>query len=73
MYTNSIDSALEHRLLRDITVVPGRKDLMVLGMIDNGHWSADLEHLTCFAGGMLALGGKLLNRKKDFDAGTKVK
>jgi mannosyl-oligosaccharide alpha-1,2-mannosidase len=32
----------------------------------------DMQHLTCFAGGMFALGGKLLDRPEDIDLADKV-
>lgn len=32
----------------------------------------ELEHLTCFAGGMLGLGARLLNREQDLDDGRRV-
>ena len=34
--------------------------------------AAELEHLTCFAGAMLGLGAKLLDRPEDLDYGKKV-
>lgn len=33
----------------------------------------DLEHLTCFAGGMFGLGAKLLEREEDMDAAANVR
>lgn len=80
MYTTAIDSA--HRyLMRSITGLTGVKNMIVVGDL---HWnervngkitswySTRLDHLTCFLGGTLSLGSKLLNRPKDLVAGVEV-
>ncbi|BGP12561.1 hypothetical protein JCM10213v2_000478 [Rhodosporidiobolus nylandii] len=71
MYEDAIDSAYEH-LIRRIEVVPGREDLTLIGNVDWGTWKNDLQHLTCFAGGMLGLGAKLLDRPHDLATGENV-
>ncbi|BGP36575.1 hypothetical protein JCM10449v2_000476 [Rhodotorula kratochvilovae] len=71
MYRDAVDSAYEH-LIRPVEVVPGREDLTLVGGVHFGAWSPGLQHLTCFAGGMLGLGAKLLNRPHDLDTAINV-
>ncbi|WRT67490.1 uncharacterized protein IL334_004462 [Kwoniella shivajii] len=70
VYEESIDKAKEI-LYKDITVVPGR-ELFTIGKFENGRLIHELEHLTCFAGAMLGLGAKLLDRPKDLEDGLKL-
>ncbi|WFD30597.1 mannosyl-oligosaccharide 1,2-alpha-mannosidase [Malassezia sp. CBS 17886] len=60
MYADAINSAVEH-LFREVAVVPDAPSLIVATETWGGvlH-TAKLEHLGCFAGGMLALGARLL-------------
>jgi len=68
LYAESIDEARKV-LFRDVTVVPNR-DLMTIGKYEGGQLKLETEHLACFAGAMLGLGAKLLDRPKDMtDAG----
>ncbi|KAK4701339.1 hypothetical protein P7C70_g4893, partial [Phenoliferia sp. Uapishka_3] len=67
MYSEAIDSAYQW-LIRPVEVIPGRTGLTTIGVMAWGSWSARLEHLTCFAGGMLGLGSRLLGRQ--YDMGT---
>ncbi|KAK4233537.1 endoplasmic reticulum mannosyl-oligosaccharide 1,2-alpha-mannosidase [Achaetomium macrosporum] len=63
MYSRSMDSAARHLFYRPL--LPGNNgDILVSGTVRvNGHGTPKLEtsaqHLSCFAGGMLALGGRL--------------
>ncbi|BGP18873.1 hypothetical protein JCM10213v2_006953 [Rhodosporidiobolus nylandii] len=78
MYTDAIVSAHRH-LVRDIKVVPGLEGAATIGDIllkpgasrPQSYYSPRLDHLTCFAGGMLGLGARLLDRKEDFKAAEK--
>lgn len=63
LYADSIDVARKV-LFIDIPNVPGR-DLFTIGKHEYGHSKIETEHLTCFAGGMLGLGDKLLDRPQD--------
>jgi mannosyl-oligosaccharide alpha-1,2-mannosidase len=63
IYERSIDRARKTIYL-DIDVVPGR-DLLAIGKLENGRLIPEIEHLTCFAGAMLGLGARLLDRKTD--------
>jgi hypothetical protein len=69
LYAGSIDAARKV-LFKDITVVPNR-DLMTIGKYEGGAFRDETEHLACFAGGMLALGAKLLDRPKDMKDATR--
>lgn len=71
MYEDAIESAYEH-LVSKIDVVPDRDDLVNIGVRQWGQYSHTLEHLTCFAGGMLGLGAKLLGREDDLDIAQNV-
>ncbi|KAM0793373.1 hypothetical protein ACM66B_000828 [Microbotryomycetes sp. NB124-2] len=66
MYEDVADSTTNY-LASEIEVVPGREDLVNLGMRQWGHYSHTWEHLTCFAGGMLGLGAKTLGRPEDLE------
>ncbi|WVR05504.1 hypothetical protein IAU60_002522 [Kwoniella sp. DSM 27419] len=70
VYEASIDRA-KQVLYQDITVVPGH-DLLTIGKFDNGHLIHEMEHLTCFAGAMLGLGAKLLDRPADMQDALRV-
>ncbi|KAL7424310.1 hypothetical protein Q5752_001900 [Cryptotrichosporon argae] len=65
LYEGSIDAAKE-LLLREITTVPGR-ELVTFGKHEAGRYILETEHLSCFAGAMLGLGARLLDRPADLD------
>ncbi|GMK54074.1 hypothetical protein CspeluHIS016_0106600 [Cutaneotrichosporon spelunceum] len=69
LYTKSIDAARK-LLFTDITVIPDR-DLFTIGKWENNQLNHEVEHLTCFAGGMLGMGSVLLDREEDLIAGMK--
>ena len=71
MYTDAIKSINQY-LLRHIDTVPGRDDLALVGLARHGIFSHELQHLTCFAGGMYGLGAKLLKRPEDLEIGQNV-
>ncbi|WWC89685.1 uncharacterized protein L201_004610 [Kwoniella dendrophila CBS 6074] len=70
VYEKSIDKA-KQLLYKDITIVPGR-ELFTIGKFDGGRMIDELEHLTCFAGAMLGLGAKLLDRPEDMVDAEKI-
>lgn len=87
MYGAAVDSVHEF-LIKEIEVepidgptlgppgtTPAKNGLVktVLGDLSYGNFVPRIEHLACFAAGMLALGGKLLGRQKDFVTGEKVR
>lgn len=63
MFSDVLDSAMQW-LLRPINTVPGAP-LLVLGQSNGNTYTPRLEHLTCFAGGSMAMSGKLLPGRKD--------
>ncbi|SCV68306.1 BQ2448_427 [Microbotryum intermedium] len=67
MYREAIDSAYEY-LIRPVDVLPGQDSLTNIGEFSS-EFRPTLQHLSCFAGGMLGLGGKLLARSKDVETG----
>ncbi|GAA6004328.1 hypothetical protein JCM10207_000671 [Rhodosporidiobolus poonsookiae] len=71
MYEAAVESAYEF-LIRRVEVVPGREDLTLIGKVEWGTFTPEMQHLTCFAGGMLGLGAKLLDRPYDLETGINV-
>jgi mannosyl-oligosaccharide alpha-1,2-mannosidase len=72
LYTAAIDSAYENGLIQDVEVIPGEEDLVVIGQIKYETYMPVLEHLVCYAGGMLAMGSKVLHRPKDLQSADGV-
>ena len=83
LYSEAIDSAM-NTLIRDVHVIPGHeKDFVTIGQYSWGSFTPIMEHLVrcafecalslqaCFAGGMLALGSRLLGRTADLDIGLR--
>jgi mannosyl-oligosaccharide alpha-1,2-mannosidase len=78
MYEVAMSTAIRHNLFRPM--VPGEDDILVSGLVHaktrNGETETRLkaegQHLVCFAGGLLALGGRLLENQLHVDKGTKV-
>jgi mannosyl-oligosaccharide alpha-1,2-mannosidase len=80
MYLKSADAAAEKLLFRPMT--PGNHDILISGEI-RVDWNATSEsyveelipkgeHLTCFAGGMFAMGGRLFDRPDHVDIGRRL-
>jgi mannosyl-oligosaccharide alpha-1,2-mannosidase len=70
MYAQAIDKAQE-LMFANLTYYPGRDMLTISGYNHPGRGMAyELEHLTCFAGGMLGLGSRLLGRPQDLISGS---
>ncbi|KAK1988566.1 family 47 glycosyl hydrolase [Colletotrichum cereale] len=63
MYETAIAPAIEHNLFRPMT--PGNDDILIAGQAHSRKSGIELEpqgqHLVCFMGGLMALGGKLFN------------
>ncbi|KAH9206127.1 glycosyl hydrolase family 47-domain-containing protein [Leptodontidium sp. 2 PMI_412] len=58
-------------------IIVNDEDLFIFGIVDlaasgDPRFSPDLQHLTCFAGGMLAIAGKIFNRPEDVIDGGKL-
>ena len=78
MYKKSMEVVMKYTLFRPM--LPDEKDVLVSGHINtrmgDGKIIAELvpqgQHLACFTGGMLALGGKLFNLKEHSETGRKL-
>ncbi|KAK6383468.1 hypothetical protein LTS17_002760 [Exophiala oligosperma] len=74
MYLDAMDAVKKHLLFRPTT--PDNKDILFSGsatvsqgVVTLGH---EGQHLSCFAGGMFILGGKLFSRPDHLDIGAKL-
>lgn len=67
MFTSAIESARTHLIKSYELESPGGKNLTVVGEISKGKNKVSIDHLTCFSGGMIGLGSKLLNLEQDLD------
>ncbi|KAL6693833.1 glycoside hydrolase family 47 protein [Trichoderma pleuroticola] len=74
MYEHAATTATKHNLFRPMT--PNNDDILISGSVkaDKGAVSLDPQgqHLVCFLGGLMALGGKMFNRPQDVSAATKL-
>ncbi|KAJ6783043.1 hypothetical protein PWT90_01865 [Aphanocladium album] len=75
LYKRSMAATQEHLIYRPM--VPGEDDILMTGDAtaqDGGPstLTAITEHLTCFAGGMYALGGRLTSNDSDVDVGRRL-
>ncbi|KAK0254084.1 hypothetical protein B0A54_05448 [Friedmanniomyces endolithicus] len=80
MYIAAADTVSEHLLFRPMN--PDNLDILLSGALKvsvnmtTGEYINQLvpegEHLTCFAGGMFALGGKLFDRPEDVEIGRRL-
>lgn len=75
MYEKFIKVAKKHLFFRPMTV--GDHDILIAGTVNKTpqnkpRLNANLEHLTCFTGGMLAIAGKIFNRAEDVEDGRKL-
>ncbi|CZT43173.1 related to class I alpha-mannosidase [Rhynchosporium secalis] len=75
MYEKFIKVAKKYLFFRPMTV--GDEDILISGTVDMAaggapRLSPDLQHLTCFTGGMLAIAGKIFNRPEDVIDGGKL-
>jgi mannosyl-oligosaccharide alpha-1,2-mannosidase len=74
MYAKAMDTALKHNLYRPMT--PTNEDILIAGTVLTNGEEVRLEpqgqHLVCFLGGTMALGGKLFGREEDVAAAQKL-
>lgn len=76
MYVKAADAAIEHLMFRPM--LPDQDDVLMLGEASfaprstESQLKTDVEHLTCFAGGMYALGGRALGRDDHVIIGEKL-
>lgn len=69
-----MDTAMDNLFFRPM--IPGNEDILISGnldVLDSGkRLDPESEHLSCFIGGLYALGGRLLENDKYLDAGEKL-
>ncbi|KAI5194106.1 seven-hairpin glycosidase [Aureobasidium subglaciale] len=80
LYEQSIDAVTKHLLFRPMT--PENADILFAGEYTarapsvegtvEGALKAEGAHLTCFAGGMYAMGAKIFGREEDLELGAKL-
>ncbi|KLJ05764.1 hypothetical protein EMPG_10804 [Blastomyces silverae] len=76
LYSHAMNTAMEHLFFRP--VVPDNADILVSGQtrVLSASSTPRLEpggqHLTCYIGGTLALGGRLLSNKTHIEVGRKL-
>ncbi|KAK4174843.1 family 47 putative glycoside hydrolase [Triangularia setosa] len=78
MYGKAMDAVIKRNVFRPM--LPDNADILVSGLVsvsrsgDNTVYSLKPEgqHLVCFAGGMLALGGKLIENQTHVSVGEKL-
>lgn len=78
MYEKAVDATKQHNLFRPMT--PTNEDILISGQAHthttDGETTIELEsqgqHLVCFLGGMLAIGGRLFSRPGDIDLAKKL-
>ncbi|RIB14360.1 Glycoside Hydrolase Family 47 protein [Gigaspora rosea] len=70
MYIESIDSMHTHLVKDDI--IKDRPDLLFLGELSSNQFMNEMDHLSCFVPGMLAMGSKILDRPNDLEAAIRL-
>ena len=75
LHESSVATAIDHLLFRPMT--PKDHDILFPGILkhhktDPPYLDPRGQHLTCFAGGMLALGGKLFSNPAHVELGRKI-
>jgi mannosyl-oligosaccharide alpha-1,2-mannosidase len=76
LYERAIEPAKKHSFFRPM--VPQDQDILVSGTaratstLNRIKLDPEGQHLTCFAGGMVALGAKIFNRSEDLDVARKL-
>jgi len=75
MYKTAVDAIIKHAIFRPM--VPDEANILMVGKVkavDLGLATLrpEVEHLGCFAGGMLALGGRLLRNTTHIEIGQRL-
>jgi mannosyl-oligosaccharide alpha-1,2-mannosidase len=69
-----MDTAIESLFFRPM--IPGEEDILISGncdvLVDGPHLDPESEHLSCFIGGLYALGGRLFDSEEYLDIGAKL-
>lgn len=70
MYESAAEAAIEHTMFRPM--VEDQADILITSSVQGGRTGNTGQHLVCFAGGMLALGGRLTANDTHLDFGRRV-
>ncbi|ORY10464.1 glycoside hydrolase [Clohesyomyces aquaticus] len=75
LYENAIEAAKRHLFFRPLN--PQNQDILVSGTVtknaaDHLKLQPEGQHLSCFAGGMVAIGAKIFNRTDELDIAKKL-
>jgi mannosyl-oligosaccharide alpha-1,2-mannosidase len=70
MYNYAMDTAIPHTMFRPM--VEDKADILIASAEVNGQRDHKGQHLVCFAGGMLALSGRLFENDTHSDIGRKI-
>ena len=73
LYEASMETVIQHTLFRPLT--PSNADVLISGVLtldDPSPLKPELQHLVCFSGGMLALGGKIFSQPSHVTIGAKM-
>ncbi|KAJ4291142.1 hypothetical protein N0V90_010340 [Kalmusia sp. IMI 367209] len=74
MYEKAMDAAIKYSIYRPM--VPGDPDMLGTGFVRSEEGKAylnpEFQHLSCYAGGMFALGGKLFEKSEHVSIGRKL-
>ena len=74
MYRRAMDVVIQHVLFRPM--LPGKEDFLFAGTTfvheDGIHLVPEMQHLTCFIGGMFALGGKIFGIDEHVAIGDRI-
>lgn len=73
LYEYAMDTAIQHLLFRPVVPDHLQADILFSGIAHtDGARENRMEHLTCFAGGMFLLGGRLFGNETHIDIGRKL-
>jgi mannosyl-oligosaccharide alpha-1,2-mannosidase len=70
MYEYAMTTAITHTIFRPM--VEDKADILIATSNVNGERDTKGQHLACFAGGMLMLGGRLFDNDTHLDVGRKI-
>jgi mannosyl-oligosaccharide alpha-1,2-mannosidase len=74
MARNFMDTAMKNLFFHPM--IPGDEDVLISGncdvLVEGPHLDPESEHLSCFIGGLYALGGRFFNSEEYLKAGAKL-
>lgn len=70
LYERAIEAAKVHLFFRPLH--PENEDLLISGTVGSHGLQPEGQHLSCFVGGMVAIGAKIFNRTDELDISRKL-